>query len=82
MVDWEDILSELAAYAEKGSAPCDTTRFIAHIVHVIKERADHIKRFLLFTINEAAECLSLYAFCRVSIGSPMRHRSLPLAPIF
>lgn len=23
MVDWEDILLELAAYVEKGSAPCD-----------------------------------------------------------
>ena len=73
--DWEDILSELVAYVEKGSAPCDTARFIADIVHVIK-------RFLLFTTNEAVEYLTLNAFCRVSIGSTMCQRPLQFAPIF
>ena len=81
-VDWEDILADLAAYVEKYSASCDSARFVADIVHVLKERADHIKRSLLFNTNEAAEYLTLYAICRVSIGSTMCQRSLQLAPIF
>ncbi len=69
-VNWEDILSELEAYAEKGCAPCDTTRFTADIVQVIRERAGHIERFLTFdTTGEAAEYLVLYALCKVGIAS-------------
>jgi hypothetical protein len=69
-VNWEDILSELEAYAEKGCAPRDTARFTADIVPVIQERADFIERFLTFdTAGEAAEYMILYALCKVGIAS-------------
>lgn len=69
-VNWEDILSELEAYAEKGCTPSDTARFTAVIVPVIRERAGHIEQFLTFdTTNEAAEYLVLYALCKVGIAS-------------
>ena len=69
-VNWEDILSELEAYAEKGCAPCDTARFTADLVPVIRERAGHVGRFLTFdTTDEAAEYLALYALCKVGIAS-------------
>jgi hypothetical protein len=69
-VNWEDILSELEAYAEKGCAPSDTARFTADIVRVVRERAGHIERFLAFdTTGEAAEYLVLYALCKVGIAS-------------
>ena len=41
-VNREDILSELATYVEKYSASCDSARFVADIVHVLKEQADHM----------------------------------------
>lgn len=69
-VNWEDILSELEAYAGKGYAPSDTARFTADIVSVIRERAGHIKQFPNFdTTGEAAEYLVLYALCKVGIAS-------------
>ena len=69
-VNWEDILSELEAYAEKGCAPSDTARFTADIVRVIRERAGLIGRSLAFdTTGEAAEYLILYALCKVGIAS-------------
>jgi len=69
-VNWEDILSELEAYAEKGCAPSDTARFTADIVRVIRERAGHIGRSLAFDpTGEVAEYLVLYALCKVGIAS-------------
>lgn len=73
-VNWEDILSELEAYAEKGSAPHDTARFAADIVRVVQERADYMhgrpELFRGFTsTGEAAEYLTLYALCNVGIAS-------------
>jgi hypothetical protein len=69
-VNWEDILSELEAYAEKGCAPCDTARFTADLVPVIRERAGHVEQFLTFdTIGAAAEYMVLYALCKVGIAS-------------
>lgn len=69
-VNWEDILSELEAYAEKGCAPSDTARFTAAIVPVIRERAGHIEQFPTFdTTGEAAEYMVLYALCKVGIAS-------------
>lgn len=69
-VNWEDILSELEAYAEKGCAPSDTARFTADIVSVIRERAGHVEKFLTFdTTSEAAEYMVLYALCKVGIAS-------------
>lgn len=69
-VNWEDILSELETYAEKGYAPCDTARFTADLVPVIRERAGQVERFLTFdTTGEAAEYLALYALCKVGIAS-------------
>ena len=73
-VNWEDILSELEAYAEKGCAPSDTARFTADIVQAVRERAgymlcrsDQFKNFT--TTGEAAEYLALYALCKVGIAS-------------
>lgn len=69
-VNWEDILSELETYAEKGYAPCDTARFTADIVQVVRERAGHTERFPAFDrTGEAAEYLVLYALCKVGIAS-------------
>ena len=74
-VNWEDILSELEAYAEKGCAPRDAARFTTDLVRVIRERADYMQRsqsadFCGFTITgEAAEYLTLYALCKVGIAS-------------
>ena len=69
-VNWEDILSELEAYAEKGCAPSDTARFTADIVPVIRERAGHVGQFLTFdTTGEAAEYMVLNALCKVGIAS-------------
>lgn len=69
-VNWEDILSELETYAEKGFAPSDTARFTADIVRVVRERAGHVERFPAFdTTGEAAEYLVLYAICKVGVAS-------------
>ena len=73
-VDWEDILSELEAYAEKGCAPRDTARFTADIVRVVRKRGDYMHDkpglFQNFTTtSEAAEYLTLYALCKVGIAS-------------
>jgi hypothetical protein len=73
-VNWEDILSELEAYTERGRVPSDTARFIPDIVRVVRERAEHMlrqsKQFRGFiTTGEAAESLTLYALCKMGIAS-------------